>query len=548
MSSTTSSTTATSAGSLSSHARKSRGHQAGLLGQARIFLMGFGVAMVLVQFMQQDLQHDRMSSLIKQIEKRSCEFDFPRHGRRDNAAAAPTGGYMVSPLQDASHYELSEDHIRSTILVTEKGGEEAGKLGRAGAGDSKRAVNEGNPNQSPTKDANRIKSFSPKTKHDHENSVTKQREVRKVTTVFSTSCSPFQDWQSQALVHNHQKMGIPGDLVRLMSCDDPSYQVPQLNSSRYPHYRVVRTPDFNNLLVNQGHVDYSPRNRPISMEYWLSGQSQDNHSHTPIGHEHIVVAVDPDHLFLDSGTWSLDNVKKGHGVAALYSMGDSWMDEWGPKLCSPSTKCNDWREKGVNPEFGHPIIFTAQDALTHAKEWINMTNAIKQLGHQRWESEMFTAVLAAVYTDIKVKVQPFMLSNREVNSEPWNRLLWKKGGKKSSSLLLPDRKPENQFPMLIGHYCQKYIVSSSYSFFKHELRQLDIRECSNGGDKNTPFKMPSQEDQLVMEPLRHKSLNVQSKMTSDQKEEIEKSRDIWMIDHVVAPILEALQVYFQDNC
>jgi hypothetical protein len=225
-----------------------------------------------------------------------------------------------------------------------------------------------------------------------------------------------------------------------------------------------------------------------------------------------------------------------------------WMNG-GHNFAIPPTKCKDWREQGVNPEFGHPIIFTAQDALTHAKEWINMTNAIKQLGHQRWESEMYTAVLAAVYMDIEVKVQPFMLSNRVVHSEPWDRLRWKKGDDNSSSLLLPDHDYNNQLPMLIGHYCQKYIVSSKqYSFFKHDLRQLDIRKCSNGGDKNTLFKMPSQEDQLVMEPLRHKSLNVHSKMTSDQKKEIEKSRGIWMIDHVVAPILEALQVYFQDYC
>jgi hypothetical protein len=91
------------------------------------------------------------------------------------------------------------------------------------------------------------------------------------------------------------------------------------------------------------------------------------------------------------------------------------MDEWGPKPCNPRSKCLNWRKQGVNPEFGHHIILTAQDALTHAKEWINMTNAIKQLGHQRWESEMYTAVMAALYMNIKVKVQPFMLSNPVVH-------------------------------------------------------------------------------------------------------------------------------------
>jgi hypothetical protein len=106
----------------------------------------------------------------------------------------------------------------------------------------------------------------------------------------------------------------------------------------------------------------------MSMEYWLSGQSPEKDNQTPTGYNYIVVSVDPDHLFLNSGTWSIDDVKRGHGVAALYSMGDSWLDEWGPKLCNPPSKCQNWRKQGVNPEFGHPIMLTAQDALTHARE------------------------------------------------------------------------------------------------------------------------------------------------------------------------------------
>ena len=63
----------------------------------------------------------------------------------------------------------------------------------------------------------------------------------RVFSVFSTSCSPFQDWQAQALIYNHQQQQISGELVRLMSCNDPDYNLPKWS---YHKYRVVRVPSF----------------------------------------------------------------------------------------------------------------------------------------------------------------------------------------------------------------------------------------------------------------------------------------------------------------
>jgi hypothetical protein len=97
--------------------------------------------------------------------------------------------------------------------------------------------------------------------------------------------------------------------------------------------------------------------------------------------------------------------------------------------------------KGVNPECGHPIILTAEDTLSHAEEWIDVVTAVKQLGNQEWYSEMYSALLAALYTSTKVKVQPF-LSNQVVDSEPGNWLFWKKADDNSSSFFAPDPNPK----------------------------------------------------------------------------------------------------------
>ena len=90
---------------------------------------------------------------------------------------------------------------------------------------------------------------------------------RRVFITFSTSCNPQQDWQSQAVLYTHRLHNVDTELVRLMSCSDSNYELPQHS---YERYRVVRTPDY--VLPPDR---YSPRNRPLSMLYWLTIQTED---------------------------------------------------------------------------------------------------------------------------------------------------------------------------------------------------------------------------------------------------------------------------------
>ena len=74
------------------------------------------------------------------------------------------------------------------------------------------------------------------------------RSGRRIFTVFSTSCSPFQDWQAQALLYSHK---IEGNLVRLMACGNSNYTLPKHS---HDHYRVIRTPDFDARAVSYTHL------------------------------------------------------------------------------------------------------------------------------------------------------------------------------------------------------------------------------------------------------------------------------------------------------
>lgn len=92
-------------------------------------------------------------------------------------------------------------------------------------------------------------------------------EKRRVFVPFSTSCNPQQDWQAQAVLYTHRLHNVDTELVRLMACNDSNYELPHHS---YERYRVVRTPDY--VLPPDW---YAPRNRPLSMTYWLTIQTED---------------------------------------------------------------------------------------------------------------------------------------------------------------------------------------------------------------------------------------------------------------------------------
>jgi hypothetical protein len=137
-------------------------------------------------------------SLLKHIDFSSIAPDFVRNERRLGVGSSS----IVSHLQEASHHIASQGRVTSAVLTRERENEGAGKhikLMSAGSGVNRQAPPiEGTPHESNT-EQNKAKSSTQRSSNQHETSDIKQKVTRKVTTVFSTRCSPFQDWQSQAL-------------------------------------------------------------------------------------------------------------------------------------------------------------------------------------------------------------------------------------------------------------------------------------------------------------------------------------------------------------
>jgi hypothetical protein len=116
-------------------------------------------------------------------------------------------------------------------------------------------------------------------------------EEKCVFTILSTGCSPSQDWQSQTLMYNHRKLGIKGDLVHLMACNDPNYVLP---CHSYENYQVVQSPDIDVYFPDDKN---SLRKRPGSLDYWLNGWL--NNTNLPLDDD-VLIMVDPGMVFLSN--------------------------------------------------------------------------------------------------------------------------------------------------------------------------------------------------------------------------------------------------------
>ena len=339
----------------------------------------------------------------------------------------------------------------------------------------------------------------------------------RIFTVFSTSCARSQDWQSQALLHNHRKLGIPGDLVRLMACRDANYSLPKHS---YEKYRVVWTPDFD---VDHPDDAYSPRNRPRSLDYWLHGHSRDAVEDLPRDND-ILIQVDPDMIFL-SNQMNISLVQPGVGIASEYGLHKQWLQgDLARATCQG--KCQA-PEEGYNPSYGHPMVLTAGDTRRHAKIWINVTEQMR-LVKKEWMTEMYSNVVAHRLVGNTIVVLSTMLSTpwspeHSPYFEPWDKVTWQ---------AVP------QGPgVWVAHYCQKYTVGD-FTWYKHDHGSLDIRKC----DRSQNFPTPSMEALAEMERWRN------GKLQQDNLEQARLSRSVWMLDHAWNEVRTAIAAYYEEFC
>lgn len=362
--------------------------------------------------------------------------------------------------------------------------------------------------------------------------IARNHKQQRIFTVFSTECSPFHDWQSQTLLYSHDTRRVGGEVVRLMSCDDPTYVVP-----RHSHggYRVVRTPNFNALYPDD---DYTPRNKASALSYWLHGRGNDTDLPDD---DDVVVLVDPDHVFL-SYRMNISTVRSGAGVAGRYALGRAWVKKWGVPFCAG--KCDEL-EDDYDPSYGVPQVLTAGDTRRHVDLWKVLTEEMRNRTESKgWMTEMFSCILAARRLDIRFEVQDMMISAATSITEPWEHIQWNRSPSGGGLL----SRPGGGLAVPIVHYCQTYKIST-FSWSKHSYRGLDIRAC----DRSNNFPPPTGNESSTMVALRNTPLTVpigQELPTNRPraKEAVQVSRNVWLLDNTWGIARQAIDAYYEEFC
>ncbi|TYZ65944.1 hypothetical protein PybrP1_006112 [[Pythium] brassicae (nom. inval.)] len=260
--------------------------------------------------------------------------------------------------------------------------------------------------------------------------------------VFSTTCEPYQDWQSQVLAQTFVHVQQRGRLTRILSgCSDAALAAAIRLARETPFLHLHVTPDFSaGPPVNATASDdnYAPYNKPFGLRAWLQ-------SANPPVRESVVVVLDPDFAFLkpfvlntgrrvtrakdvDSeqydahaeiveglrqykpffvyeGTRELaqvsDHVADGVAVAQRWSsyLGAAGFDD--PKSttfqvcpdCRATTTAADGREFFA---VGPPYALTRGDLGRLLDDYCNMTVATRELMHRdSWMAEMMGYAAAA---------------------------------------------------------------------------------------------------------------------------------------------------------
>ena len=207
-----------------------------------------------------------------------------------------------------------------------------------------------------------------------------------IYTVFSTTDSPYMQWQSELLEYSWVKAGQPGELVRLVSTDDPD-ALPKHKYARSVATRQSRVPAHTR-------DDYAPYNKPSSLLEWIYREQ-------PSG---TLLLLDPDCVFRQP---------VAREVAPGKPVGQHWIE----------------REIGDEPPFGLgepfervrpycvndayeadpvmiPNLIHTRDMQRIALRWLELTGIIRQhvrddAGNPIWESDRVAYIMATAEYGLK---------------------------------------------------------------------------------------------------------------------------------------------------
>ena len=291
--------------------------------------------------------------------------------------------------------------------------------------------------------------------------------------VFSTSCSPFQNWQSMVFFYSAWKVKQPGTVTRIASaCKDGQKEELLKFHKKFilplsPDFHVHFTPDWGFKNNNK----YC--NKPFGLLDWFENalgfpQKADKYD------DDIIMIVDPDMMLLrpilhkfdiEKVEWRVpgtdnkyDTVAHGKPISQIYGFGSQWLTSMKGNITyvtGGESQVNKMERKEAADYYpaGPPYLATGRDMYQIAKKWVEFVPRFFEV-FTGFMAEMHSYSLAAAYLNLPHQLaDSFMISDPDGGKEGWNFL----HKTNREDVCKPDAIVEDDLPYVF-HFCQRCVA------------------------------------------------------------------------------------------
>ena len=308
--------------------------------------------------------------------------------------------------------------------------------------------------------------------------------------VFSTSCSPFQNWQAMAFFYFAKKVNQPGNVTRLVSgcTTEQAAALEKVHAEKIvplnPGFQMHITPDFG-VKDNQKYW-----NKPNGLLDWMENELGFPDRAAEYN-DAIIIIVDPDMMLLRPithefskfktewvGEFKSDKVDHGIPIAQQYAYGNKWLTSLHGNVSyvvGPDSPIHNLSLKDAEAYYpaGPPYLATGKDMYAIAKYWVKFLPLVHDI-FPEFMAEMHAYSTAAAHLNLPHQLTPgFMVSDVSGDSP-------KEGFGFLQNVTRADacspQISEDDLPLVL-HYCQRYALGRWF-FSKYKLRE-DFFECES---------------------------------------------------------------------
>ena len=255
---------------------------------------------------------------------------------------------------------------------------------------------------------------------------------RGVHVLFSTDCSPFQNWQAVVLFYSAAAAGQRGPLTRIASgCSaEEQASLAAMHAELSPQFRVHFTPDFSR--DKKTGKKYLFFNKPRGLQHWAAAHAGKDANET------VVALLDPDMLllrpitgnfppgsYLTSPDWKAGEawarVEKGRPAGQQYGLGALWRSFKREYICGEGSPCLGVSAAEANKYFpvGPPYLLHVSDVARLAVTWVDFAPRIYE-EYPELLAEMYAYCMASAHLGLRhFKVDHLMVSNVDAGGEGW---------------------------------------------------------------------------------------------------------------------------------